>query len=210
MVDGDGRPTSELGPSGPVCDDAVLAAVARAERLEGSRVNMRDIAQHLGWRYTGAATVRLRPPLARLVASDLLSSTDPAQWRIRSKKWGTTVAGRRRLASADPVELPESPQHRRWRQDRDVATWALDGLRAEAQAVLDQADALLREPPAEAAVTGAEVQDLILSFRAAVMAYALAAWMCSRWPEPTDDGPGPDPGAVADLLPDHAERSRRV
>jgi hypothetical protein len=44
------RPEGELGPSGPVSDDAVLAAVARAERLEERRVGVRQIAEHLGWR----------------------------------------------------------------------------------------------------------------------------------------------------------------
>lgn len=210
MSDERARPTSELGPSGPVSDDEVLAAVARAERLEWRWVTVREIAEHLGWRYSGGATVRLRPPLERLVASGLLESTDPPRRKIRSKEWSTTTAGRRHLASADPVELPESPQHRRWRQDRDVAAWAMDGVRAEAREVVDQAYDLLWERRVEDPITEEEVWRLVRRFEAVMSAFALATRMCEGWPEPTDGARGEEMESVTRLLPDLPRQQRRV
>ncbi|MGH6909777.1 MAG: hypothetical protein ACREEG_06290, partial [Phenylobacterium sp.] len=97
MSDEAARPTGELGPSGPVADDAVLAAVARAERIETTWVTVCEISEHLGWRYNGGATLRLRPALERLVVDGLLDSTDPPRRRLRWKEWRTTAAGRRHL-----------------------------------------------------------------------------------------------------------------
>lgn len=208
MSDERARPTSELGPSGPVSDDGVLAAVSRAERLEKSWVTVSEIAGHLGWRYSGGATVRLRPPLERLVASGLLESTDPPRRKIRSKEWSTTAAGRRHLASADPVRLPESPQHRRWRQDRDVAAWAMDGVRAEAREVVDRAYDLLWDRRVEDPITEEEVWRLVRRFEAAMGDFALATRMCDGWAEPTDDARGEEPGSVSRLLPDLPKRKR--
>lgn len=138
--------TSELGPTGPVSEIEVLAAVARAELHATGRRRapyVSDISYHLGWRYSGAATLRLRPHLERLVSAGHLATVELSRHERRTQKWTTTAAGRRRLASAGPVELPESPQHRRWRQDRDVAAWALDAVRAEAAAVIEEAGDLL-------------------------------------------------------------------
>jgi DNA-binding MarR family transcriptional regulator len=205
-----GPPPSELGPVGPVTELQVLAAVARADLHSTGRMRatVSNIANHLGWRYSGAATRRLRPPLARLVSEGLLETVEPPRHKRRAQQWSITAAGRRRLASAGPVELPESPQHRRWRQDRDVAGWALDGVRARAAAVLDEARDLLtescRRPPSES-----DVWRLTRRFEARFKALALAIQMCERWPEPTDaaaDEAAPD--HVSALLPDTAKKRR--
>jgi hypothetical protein len=186
----------------------VLAAVARAERLETRWVTVREIAEHLGWRYSGASTVRLRPALRRLVAAALLDPTVPPHRVGRSEEWTTTAAGRRRLAARGPVELPESPQHRRWRQDRDVAAWALDGVRAEAVMVVDQARDILRDPPVSGPLAEGELAGVIRRFEAVMNAYALARWMCEARPEPTDDARGPDPDTATPLLPDLPKQQR--
>jgi hypothetical protein len=204
----DGRPTSELGPSGPVSDDAVLAAVARAERIEKRRVAIREIAEHLGWRYSGRATTRLRPPLARMVASGLLVSADVPRRKIRWKEWRTTEVGRRHLAAAGPIDLPESPQHRRWRQDRDVALWAMDSVRADARQVIDRAYDLLWDRRVERPITEAEIWGITRDFEEAMRTFGLAVQMCERWPEPTDETRGEDPDSVTRLLPDLPERQR--
>ncbi len=208
MSEKDRQPTSELGPSGPVSDDAVLAAVARAERIGERRVGVKEIAEHLGWRYNGGATTRLRPPLGRLVTGGLLDSSDVPRWRIRWKEWRITEAGQRHLEAADPVDLPESPQHRRWRQDRDVAFWAMDGVRAEARRVIDEAYDLLWDRRVERPITEAEICAIRRDFEAAMRAFALVVRMCERWPEPTDDARGEDPESVTQLLPDLPERQR--
>lgn len=60
---------------------------------------------------------------------------------------GITSAGRRALAQArtagEWIELPESPQHRRWRHARSVAGERIDGFRQQVRAALDEARRLL-------------------------------------------------------------------
>jgi hypothetical protein len=115
--------------------------------------------------------------------------------------------GRRRLASAGTVELPESPQHRRWRQDRDVAAWALDGVRERAVAVMEEAyDLLTDERPRP--LTDSEVYRLIRRFEARFKALAVAIRMCEQWPEPTDAAADDAPDDVSVLLPDTAKKRR--
>lgn len=188
----------------------MLAATARAERLRiASRKGpyISDIANHLGWRYSGAATVRLRPHLTRLVAAGDLASVEPPRYKRRGQIRTTTAEGRGRLASAEPVKLPESPQHRRWRQDRDVAAWALDGVRARAAAVMDEAYELV-DREGQRPFTDSDVYRLIRRFEARFKALALAIRMCEQWPEPCDAAADDAPGGVSALLPDTAKRRR--
>ncbi|MBS1881477.1 MAG: hypothetical protein JSS97_00805 [Actinobacteria bacterium] len=199
---------SALGPSGPVSEIEVLAAVARAELHETRGPTLGHVANHLGWRYTGAATLRLRPHLARLVAAGHLATLELPRHRRRTQKWTTTTDGRGRLASAGPVELPESPQHRRWRQDRDVAAWALDGVRAEAAEVMDEARDLLTDGGVHPPLTDAHVHRLIRRFEARFKALALAIRMCEQWPEPTDAAADDAPDGVSALLPDTTKKGR--
>jgi DNA-binding MarR family transcriptional regulator len=202
---------SELGPTRPVSETEVLAATARAELLRIGRRKgpyISDIANHLGWRYSGAATVRLRPHLTRLVAAGDLASVEPPRYKRRGQIWTTTAEGRGRLASAEPVDLPESPQHRRWRQDRDVAAWALDGVRPRAAAVMDEAYQLLADQEGQRPLTDSDVYRLIRRFEARFKALALAIRMCERWPEPSDAAADDAPDHVSALLPDNAKRRR--
>ncbi len=203
-------PTCELGTSGPVSETEVLAAAARAElhRIRRKGPYIGDIANHLGWRYSGAATVRLRPHLTRLVAAGDLASVEPPRYKRRGQIWTTTARGRRRLTSSEPVELPESPQHRRWRQDRDVAAWALDGVRARAAAVMDEAYELLTAEKGHRPLTDSDVYRLIRRFEARFKALALAIRMCERWPEPSDAVADDGPDGVSALLPDTAKKRR--
>ena len=210
MSDERPRPTSELGPSGPVSDDAVLAALARAE-IHSPRnrrgIYMSDIAHHLGWRFSGAATLRLRPHLAQLGIAGLVDTEEPPPYKRRTQRWATTAAGRRRLASDGPVELPESPLHRRWRQDRDVATWALDSARAEAEAVIEEAHEMLSDGGPHP-LTDTDVHWFIRRFEKKFKACALAIYICEQWPEPTDEGADESPDTVTALLPDIARKRR--
>jgi DNA-binding PadR family transcriptional regulator len=170
---------------------------------------MNDIANHLGWRYSGAATLRLRPLLERLVAADLLTTKEPPGHKKRSQKWTITPAGRRRLPSADPVYLPESPQHRRWRQHRDVAAWAVEGVRADAARAMNEAYDLFTDKRADP-LRGADIYRVMRRFETAMKAFAMAIRMSDEWPEPSDECA--DEHAldyVALLLPDSAKKRRR-
>ena len=66
----------ELGPSWPVSEMEVLAAVERAQRHE-SRVYNNDIAKPLGFKPGSASTRRLRPQLESLHAA--ATDPDPAE-----------------------------------------------------------------------------------------------------------------------------------
>jgi hypothetical protein len=133
----------ELRRFEPVSDELVLAAVDRAERhreREGEGVMMSDIAEHLGFVHGSWTTRRLRPQIEAFIAAGLL---------VRSRRhgvviWGLTSTGRGRVAqTSGSVVLPESPQHRLWRQARALAAERIDGVCEHAAGVLEAAmDAL--------------------------------------------------------------------
>lgn len=142
-----GLPPSELRPfAHPVSDALVLAATERAERhrpRDEPGVMLGDVFAHMGFVYNGAATRQLRPRLDALLSADALEHTR----RHGIKLWVLTSKGRRRLAQArrkgEAVELPESPQHRKWRHSHATAGEQVEGYREELRALLDEADALL-------------------------------------------------------------------
>jgi hypothetical protein len=201
----------ELGPSGPVSELEVLAALARAE-LHATRWKpfTRDIAHHLGWRFSGQATRHLRPHLERLTSAGLAAPREPRAYTMANQRWTTTTAGRRRLASSASVELPESPQHRRWRQDRDVAAWALPAVREEAWRSIEEVYGLLSRPEQDLPILDHDfVYAVVRRFEESFTATGLALRMSRQWPEPSDLAPDDAPREVAPLLPDHARRRRR-
>jgi hypothetical protein len=129
----------ELRRFEPVSDELVLAAVERAERhreREGEGVMMSDIAEHLGFSHGSWTTRRLRPQIEAFIAAGLL---------VRSRRhgvvvWGLTSSGRSRCGQASgAVGLPESPQHRVWRQARALAAERIDGVCEQASGVLEEA-----------------------------------------------------------------------
>jgi hypothetical protein len=203
----------ELGPSGPVSELEVLAALARSELQATTRYpGLEGIAHHLGWRFSGQATRHLRPNLDRLTAAGLVATENPRPHEPRRQEWTITPAGRLRLASAAPVDLPESPQHRRWRQDRDVGAWALPAVQAEAWTVTEEVYELLTMHPTRLPdLTDDLVQGLARRFDEAFAATTLAIRMCRQWPEPSDLSADDDaPGTVAGLLPGTARGRRRT
>ena len=173
----------ELGPSGPVSELEVLAALARAE-LHATRWKpfTSDIAHHLGWRFSGQATRHLRPHLERLTSAGLVAPSEPRTYTMANQRWTITTAGSRRLASAATVDLPESPQHRRWRQDRDVAAWALDAVRSQAWDVIEEVSDLLSGLEVDLPTLGDDfVKGLARRFEESFRATGLALRMCRQW-----------------------------
>jgi hypothetical protein len=136
----------ELRRFEPVSDAEVLAAIARAE-LHNGRENQgvlrADLAAHLGFVHSGWTTRQLRPQLDSLRSAGLLRDLR----RQGLDVVGLTSAGRRALAkarSANEVgDLPESPQHRRWRHARIAAADRIDGFRRQVRTALDDARNLL-------------------------------------------------------------------
>ena len=143
---GGGPLASELRPfAHPVSDALVLAAADRAERHQPRSepgVMLGDVFAHMGFVYNGAATRQLRPSLDALLSAGALEQTG----RHGVKLWVLTSAGRRQLAQArrkdEAVELPESPQHRKWRHSRATAAERIDDYRDELRALLDETVAL--------------------------------------------------------------------
>lgn len=201
----------ELGPPGPVSDLEVLAALARAE-LHATRWKpyLSDVAQHLGWKSSGGAARRLRQHLSRLTSAGLVTTKGPPPHRAHTQRWATAAAGRRRLASAGPIDLPESPQHRRWRQDRDVAAWALPAAREQTWVVVEEVYELLSSREEVRPFHSDDfVYGLSRRFEEAFQSYGLAFRMCEQWPEPSDLAPDDAPDSVARLLPEIARKRRR-
>jgi hypothetical protein len=137
----------ELRRFEPVSDDVVLAAIDRAERhSHGERrgILLGDIIAHLGFVRTGGWTTRqLRPQLDAFLAGGLLSAVR----RHGMVLWALTDAGRERLAayheSGEIDELPESPQHRLWREARALSAAQIDGFAMELRRDLRDAVALV-------------------------------------------------------------------
>ena len=122
----------------PPPDTLILGAVERAERHDAGKVGVtfRAVMEHLGFVHSAATTRRLRPHFERLLADGLLASAR----RRGVVVWSLTRAGRSRLAQArrrgTRGELPESPQHRAWREAREAAEQRIDKFRDELRAAL--------------------------------------------------------------------------
>jgi hypothetical protein len=188
-----GASACELRPfAHPVSDALVLAAAERAEchkPRSGPGVMLGDVFAHMGFIYNGAATRQLRPRLDALLSAGALEQTR----RHGIKLWVLTSTGRRRLAQArrhgEAVELPESPQHRKWRHSRATAAERIEGYREELRALLDEAGTLL-----DAGTQAHSDSWFGLAKRLPVAAKGIgAAIHClTEWPEPDDSRPDID------------------
>jgi hypothetical protein len=123
--------------------------------------------------------MRLRPQLQRLIEQRML---------VRGQgTWSLTDAGRRRLARArrrgEKIELPESPQHLRWRLSRERALEHLFGFREQLRQTLTRALALIDSEQQQAQEWGE--LSLLLRQQAALLGWAL--YCIHDWSEPQDE-----------------------
>jgi transcriptional regulator with XRE-family HTH domain len=170
-------------PFEPVADALMLAAIDRAERHEQTAcVSWRVIVEHLGFARSGATTRKLRPGLDALLASGAIKRDR----RHGGEVWGLTSAGRRQLAGArrtgSSLQLPESPQHRTWREERSTAGAEIEELCPQVRGSLQHASALLASPPGSAAEWFALAQRL--GDQCALLANAI--YRLHEWAEPDD------------------------
>jgi hypothetical protein len=97
------------------------------------------IAAHLGWVYVGDwrtdghyegefSPDRIRAACKRLMRTELVFEYRPKHGRVH---YGVAPEGEWALEAEDLPELPESPQHRRWRDVRETATRRLPTIRDE-------------------------------------------------------------------------------
>jgi transcriptional regulator with XRE-family HTH domain len=194
-----GRPHASAGgsyprPFEPVADALMLAAIDRAERHEQTAgVPWVVIVEHLGFARSGATTRKLRPGLDALLASGAIKR----DLRHGGEVWALTTAGRRRLAGArrtgSSLQLPESPQHRAWREERSTAREEIEELRAQVNGSLQHASALLASHPGSAAEWFALARRL--GDQCALLASAI--FRLHEWAEPDDARPDIHPRRLA-------------
>ena len=172
----------------PPSDLLVLAAVDRAQRHrqfpEHGDPTLSEVAAHLGMAWGPHASRRLR-----LIVDQL---TGEFGWLERSRRvsqdrWGLTDAGAQRLARAgvDGVleELPESPQHREWREARAHAAARIEGLQSDLGEALAKLGRLLdAHDPVPSSEWLAQMEPL----RELVQAVAIATYCLHELPEPDD------------------------
>jgi hypothetical protein len=166
-------------------DDLILAALERAElhtpRAEPG-VMYSVIVDHLGLRM-GSATGRvLVPRLAALEDADLVAGRK----QHSVIKWQLTREGREKLeaarADARLGELPESPQHRHWREAHAAATQRIGRFRASLRRSLIEAIALLARSEADSAAWSQAGERLEQECRR----LSSATYCLQEWAEPSD------------------------
>jgi hypothetical protein len=121
----------------PISDVTVLAAIDRAVRHRVRPVvPIWSIFEHLG---IPRRSRRVRTQIFELVQAGAIERS-----RVRSiEQFSLTPAGRRRLRRAGEVELPESPQHREWRNAQALAAQEIERFRDALRELLADARTLL-------------------------------------------------------------------
>lgn len=183
----------------PIPDVTVLAAIDRAERHRGwAGVPVWLIFEHLGI-----------PRRSRLVRTQLQSLAQDGAIEQRRAHGVDVFAlapnGRRRLQGAGLVDLPESPQHRAWRNARTLATQEIERFRVSLGDALKEASALIDN------TSGSDAWfELAEELRAAARRLGSATYCLHEWMEPSDDRADIDDHiSPADWALDPSERQRR-
>ena len=185
--------TREAMPS----KELVLAAIERTERhrirhtdpdLHRDRpdrpgVPLSIIKEHLGLAPGGWTTIQLRPRWDELKAAGLIEQSRRSGFEV----WTLTSAGQKSLdATRDAGELgvlPESPQHRRWREAHDIAGKRIGRFREHLREVLYEAIGVLDahdQPDSEG------WHALSQRIRDAYERLESASYCLHEWPEPDD------------------------
>jgi hypothetical protein len=125
-----------------------------------------------------ATGARLRPRFRELEAAGLIAGVK----RSGIVKYTATPSGQRLLRDAGEIVLPESPQHRRWREARDAADKRIGGFRAVVGTLLGEAAAALatEDTDSEAWFVFSE------RLQRACWRLACATHCLHEWPEPDD------------------------
>ena len=177
-----------------ISEEMVLAAIDRAIRhsrlSETADVLLATVKEHLGLPRHGGATRQLRPTWDALERAGLIECSR----RHSLTLWKLTSAGKKHLEAATPASLPESPQHRNWREARQAAAQHIDRLRDELGAALSDASELLDADSYDSA----KLHETGNSLQRACAHLGSATYCLSEWAEPDD--------AQADVPADHAGR----
>ena len=165
------------------------------------------ITEHLSIGRRSAAARHVR---SRLAALEAMGSLEPSR-RHGIPVWALTSEGRRHLRRADragdvPV-LPESPQHRRWRDASALAAQEIERMRSDVRSAVDEIAQLLDACPAAPSDAWFEVSD---RSRRVVWRLGSATYCLREWAEPLDEHADIDDGSDhGDERLAHVERARR-
>lgn len=195
-------------------DDVLLAATRRAvlhDPRGRGHVPIWVLLEHLDVPRRSARASAVRERLTKL---------EQRGWIERRSAhgvpmWALSRAGTRRLGRAErsgaPLALPESPQHRAWRQARALASQEIDRFAAELQRACDDAATLQQSERREPVRSDAWLE---LGARMArdCRLLASARHCLSEWPEPREAGPDVDTLSAPDdgLLEHDRLRALRV
>jgi hypothetical protein len=190
-------PSKKRTPEAMPSKELVLAAIERAELHRHKHddsdqpgVLLATVKEHLGLARGGAATIRLRPTWNELQAAGLIE-----QGRTLGRVvWKLTSAGRGHLARARQVgdigSLPESPQHRQWREAHAVAAERIGEFGEKLKALLDEAAGLLDAHDIRDSGTW---HTLGQRLQRACERLESASYCLHEWPEPDDSRPDTTP-----------------
>jgi hypothetical protein len=181
-------------------EELLLAAVDRADRhrrREEPGALLANIVEHLGRKHAPWISRRLRPKLEALQTAGLIERSRRGEITL----WSLTSSGHARLDTLRQTDrlppLPESPQHRAWREAQAAANDRIDGFRRDLADALAEANRLHHTEPHPSSDTWYQrARDLSHACRT----LASATHCHYEWPEPDD--------ATADI-DTHRERSRR-
>jgi len=163
-------------------DVVILAALDRAVRHRdaGGPVTLRSVNEHLAFSPRSRAARHVR---TRLNALELAGMVERSRargfvlWRLTSAGQGSLTRAYRRGS----IELPEAPQHRRWREARSRAEQEIDRFRAELiDTLADAMDRVERESRSDLLFEVAE------RLRAQIERLASATYCLHEWAEPDD------------------------
>lgn len=176
----------------------LLAAIDRAVRhsvAEKPYVGTHAIADHLALDRNSGEWRRFRSQFHALEGARAIEQVR----RHGMMQWGLTHAGRARLYQAQQSgtipALPESPQHRAWREARTTAEREIDAFRRCLGEVLNEASVLLAAEPPPRSDAWFDISERLRRWTWQV---GSATHCLSEWTEPddafADADNGHDPG----------------
>jgi hypothetical protein len=197
-------------PIGTPCDELILAATDRAARhraRDTSAVPVWAILDHLALTRRSAGARHVRARLNAMHAAGWLESAR----RHGTATWELTRAGQRRLQNMRHVSelpaLPESPQHRAWRNAHTTAGQEIERFRTGLRERLREAALLLDTDPSPRSDDWLELADAL---QRAARRMASASHCLYEWAEPNDASADLDDGLdPADEALAHGERVHR-
>jgi hypothetical protein len=180
------HPDQHATPPKPPSEELLLAAIERAARHRDKAtpaVPVWAILDHLAIARRSGAARHVRAQLEELTAAGQLQRS-----RLHGiPTWELTPSGRDRLRHAQrsgaPPSLPESPQHRAWRNARTAAQQEIERFREDLHELIQSAALLLDATPPPPSDAWFELAE---SLRRACRRVGSAGHCLYEWAEPSD------------------------